>query len=143
MPDFILFRFAHRHTIFILISRLFMRILIIPIMSALSNVLQESELHSLEADLALQRQICEAARRLSLEEHISKPVRKNRLQQCKREEKKVKELQEAVLKHSINHGCVSPKMCSSSKQRGMSYLLLLLLWLLFLLSIHPSIIFTA
>uniref|UniRef100_W5KJY1 Innate immunity activator a n=1 Tax=Astyanax mexicanus TaxID=7994 RepID=W5KJY1_ASTMX len=70
---------------------------------------EESELHALEADLALHRQIYEAARRLSLEEHISKPVRKSRLQQCKREEKKVKELQEALLKHRINHGCVSPQ----------------------------------
>ncbi|XP_072537014.1 innate immunity activator protein isoform X2 [Salminus brasiliensis] len=77
---------------------------------------EESELHVLEADLALHRQIYEAARRLSLEEHISKPVRKSRLQQCKREEKKVKELQEAVLKHRINHGCVSPQTCRSSRQ---------------------------
>uniref|UniRef100_A0A8B9LPA4 Cytohesin Ubiquitin Protein Inducing domain-containing protein n=2 Tax=Astyanax mexicanus TaxID=7994 RepID=A0A8B9LPA4_ASTMX len=77
---------------------------------------EESELHALEADLALHRQIYEAARRLSLEEHISKPVRKSRLQQCKREEKKVKELQEAVLKHRINHGCVSPQTCRSSRQ---------------------------
>ncbi|KAL7884983.1 hypothetical protein AOLI_G00077530 [Acnodon oligacanthus] len=78
---------------------------------------EESELHALEADLALHRQIYEAARRLSLEEHISKPVRKSRLQQCKREEKKVKELQEAVLKHRMNHGCVSPQTCRSSRQR--------------------------
>ncbi|XP_046726365.1 innate immunity activator protein isoform X1 [Silurus meridionalis] len=77
---------------------------------------QKSELHSLEADLALQRQIYEAARRLSLEEHISKPVRKSRQQQCKREEKKVKELQEAVSKHCINYGRVSTKTCHSSRQ---------------------------
>uniref|UniRef100_A0A672KME1 Cytohesin Ubiquitin Protein Inducing domain-containing protein n=1 Tax=Sinocyclocheilus grahami TaxID=75366 RepID=A0A672KME1_SINGR len=76
---------------------------------------EESELHALEADLALQRQIYEAARKLSLEEHISKPVRKSRLQQCKREEKKLKELQDAILKHRINHGCVSPQtyLCMS------------------------------
>ncbi|XP_066500673.1 innate immunity activator protein isoform X2 [Hoplias malabaricus] len=80
---------------------------------------EESELHALEADLALHRQIYEAARRLSQEEHISKPVRKSRLQQCKREEKKVKELQEAVLKHRINHGCVSPQTCRSSRQRDL------------------------
>ncbi|KAI4884057.1 hypothetical protein NFI96_030656, partial [Prochilodus magdalenae] len=79
---------------------------------------EESELHALEADLALHRQIYEAARRLSLEEHISKPVRKSRVQQCKREEKKVKELQEAVLKHRVNHGCVSPQTCRSSRRRG-------------------------
>ncbi|XP_059378795.1 innate immunity activator protein-like isoform X2 [Carassius carassius] len=78
---------------------------------------EESELHALEADLALQRQIYEAVRKLSLEEHISKPVRKSRLQQCKREEKKLKELQDAILKHSINHGCVSPQTCYPSRQR--------------------------
>ncbi|XP_016329703.1 uncharacterized protein C1orf106 homolog isoform X1 [Sinocyclocheilus anshuiensis] len=80
---------------------------------------EESELHALEADLALQRQIYEAAQKLSLEEHISKPVRKSRLQQCKREEKKLKELQDAILKHRINHGCVSPQTCYSSRQRDL------------------------
>ncbi|XP_058641696.1 innate immunity activator protein isoform X2 [Onychostoma macrolepis] len=80
---------------------------------------EESELHALEADLALQRQIYEAARKLSLEEHISKPVRKSRLQQCKREEKKLKELQDVILKHRINHGCVSPQTCCSSRQRDL------------------------
>ncbi|KTF94216.1 hypothetical protein cypCar_00021142 [Cyprinus carpio] len=80
---------------------------------------EESELHALEADLALQRQIYEAARKLSLEEHISKPVRKSRLQQCKREEKKLKELQDVILKHRINHGCVSPQTCYSSRQRDL------------------------
>uniref|UniRef100_A0A8C2KNY9 Innate immunity activator a n=1 Tax=Cyprinus carpio TaxID=7962 RepID=A0A8C2KNY9_CYPCA len=80
---------------------------------------EESELHALEADLALQQQIYEAARKLSLEEHISKPVRKSRLQQCKREEKKLKELQDVILKHRINHGCVSPQTCYSSRQRDL------------------------
>ncbi|KAM9475420.1 innate immunity activator protein [Clarias gariepinus] len=80
---------------------------------------EESELHSLEADLALQRQIYEAARRLSLEENISKPVRKSRLQQCKREEKKMKELQETMLKHSLIHGSVLPKTCCFSRQRDL------------------------
>ncbi|XP_036844714.1 innate immunity activator protein-like isoform X3 [Oncorhynchus mykiss] len=42
---------------------------------------EDSELHSLEADLALQLQIVEAARRLSVEEHLSKPQKKSRLQQ--------------------------------------------------------------
>ncbi|XP_042618155.1 innate immunity activator protein-like isoform X3 [Cyprinus carpio] len=80
---------------------------------------EDSELHAIEADLALQRQIYEAVRKLSLEEHISKPVRKSRLQQCKREEKKLKELQDAILKHRINHGCVSPQTCYSSRQRDL------------------------
>ncbi|XP_026104949.1 innate immunity activator protein-like isoform X2 [Carassius auratus] len=78
---------------------------------------EESELHALEADLALQRQIYEAVRKLSLEEHISKPVRKSRLQQCKHEEKKLKELQDAILKQRINHGCLSPQTCYPSRQR--------------------------
>ncbi|XP_063064548.1 innate immunity activator protein isoform X2 [Engraulis encrasicolus] len=77
---------------------------------------EESVLQSLEAELALQRQICEAARRLSLEEHISKPVRKSRLQQCKRQERKMRELQETVFQHRIRHGCASPQTCHA-KQR--------------------------
>ncbi|XP_026885872.2 innate immunity activator protein isoform X1 [Electrophorus electricus] len=77
---------------------------------------EESELRALEADLALHQQIYEAVRRLSLEENLSKPVRKSRLQQCKHEERKVKELQEAVLKHHVSHGCVSPQTCCSSRQ---------------------------
>ncbi|XP_030641011.1 innate immunity activator protein [Chanos chanos] len=80
---------------------------------------QESELHALETDLALHQKIYEAARKLSLEEHLSKPVKKSRLQQCKREERKVKELQEAVLKHRINHGCVSPQTCHTSRQKDL------------------------
>ncbi|KAG5282127.1 hypothetical protein AALO_G00052530 [Alosa alosa] len=80
---------------------------------------EESVLSSLEAELSLQRQICEAARRLSLEEHLSKPVRKSRQQQCKREERKMRALQEAVFQHRIRHGCASPQMCHA-KQRDLS-----------------------
>ncbi|XP_031422871.1 innate immunity activator protein [Clupea harengus] len=80
---------------------------------------EESVLHSLEAELSLQRQICEAARRLSLEEHLSKPVRKSRLQQCKREERKMRDLQEAVFQHRVRHGCQSPQTCHA-KQRDLS-----------------------
>ncbi|XP_036844713.1 innate immunity activator protein-like isoform X2 [Oncorhynchus mykiss] len=69
---------------------------------------EDSELHSLEADLALQLQIVEAARRLSVEEHLSKPQKKSRLQQCKREDRKVKDLQEAVFQHRIRNECSSP-----------------------------------
>uniref|UniRef100_A0A3Q0QY07 Innate immunity activator a n=1 Tax=Amphilophus citrinellus TaxID=61819 RepID=A0A3Q0QY07_AMPCI len=71
---------------------------------------QDSELQALETDLALQRQIYEAARKLSLEENLSKPQKKSRLQQCKREEKKVKELQEAVFQHRIKSECNSPSV---------------------------------
>ncbi|XP_041702084.1 innate immunity activator protein-like [Coregonus clupeaformis] len=69
---------------------------------------EDSELHSLETDLALQLQIVEAARRLSVEEHLSKPQKKSRLQQCNREERKVKDLQEAVFQHRIRNDCSSP-----------------------------------
>uniref|UniRef100_A0A3Q2YS92 Innate immunity activator n=1 Tax=Hippocampus comes TaxID=109280 RepID=A0A3Q2YS92_HIPCM len=62
---------------------------------------EDSELHGLETELALQRQIYEAARKLSLEEKLSKPQKKSRMQQCKREEKKVRELQEALFQCRI------------------------------------------
>ncbi|XP_008294708.1 uncharacterized protein C1orf106 homolog [Stegastes partitus] len=77
---------------------------------------QDSELQALETDLALQRQICEAARKLSLEGNLSKPQKKSRLQQCKREEKKVKDLQEAVFQHRIKSECNSPCITSSASQ---------------------------
>ncbi|XP_029994089.1 LOW QUALITY PROTEIN: innate immunity activator protein [Sphaeramia orbicularis] len=77
---------------------------------------EDSELHALETDLALQRQIYEAARKLSLEENLSKPQKKSRAQQCKREEKKVKELQEAVFQQRIKSECNSPCINISSKQ---------------------------
>ncbi|CAG07473.1 unnamed protein product, partial [Tetraodon nigroviridis] len=60
---------------------------------------EDSELQTLETDLAVHQQIYEAARKLSLEEHLSKPQKKSRLQQCKREEKKVRQLQEALFQH--------------------------------------------
>ncbi|KAF3696823.1 Innate immunity activator protein [Channa argus] len=81
---------------------------------------EDSELQALETDLALQRQIYEAARKLSLEENLSKPQKKSRLQQCKREEKKVKDLQEAVFQHRIKSECNSPCInISSSQNKGL------------------------
>ncbi|XP_049436731.1 innate immunity activator protein [Epinephelus fuscoguttatus] len=77
---------------------------------------QDSELQVLETDLALQRQIYEAARKLSLEDNLSKPQRKSRLQQCKREEKKVKTLQEAVFQQRIKSECNSPCISISASQ---------------------------
>ncbi|XP_028265938.1 innate immunity activator protein isoform X2 [Parambassis ranga] len=77
---------------------------------------QDSELKVLETDLALQRQIYEAARKLSLEEKLSKPQKKSRLQQCKREEKKMKDLQEAVFQHRIKSACNSPCISTSTTQ---------------------------
>uniref|UniRef100_A0A3P9H246 Innate immunity activator a n=1 Tax=Oryzias latipes TaxID=8090 RepID=A0A3P9H246_ORYLA len=82
----------------------------------MQNNLQDSELQALETDLALQQQIYVAARKLSLEENLSKPQKKNRLLQCKREEKKVKDLQEAVFQHRIKSECNSPCVSTSSSQ---------------------------
>lgn len=73
-------------------------------------------MQALETDLALQQQIYEAARKLSLEENLSKPQKKSRLQQCKREEKKVKDLQEAVFQHRIKSECNSPCISVSTSQ---------------------------
>nr|XP_020475056.1 uncharacterized protein C1orf106 homolog isoform X2 [Monopterus albus] len=82
---------------------------------------QDSELQLLETDLAVQQQIYEAARKLSLEENLSKPQRKSRLQQCKREEKKVKDLQEAVFQHRIKSECDSPCISvSTSRNKDLS-----------------------
>lgn len=75
---------------------------------------QDPELQALETDLAVQQQIYEASRKLSLEENLSKPQKKSRLQQCKREEKKVKDLQEAVFQHRIKSECNSPCISISS-----------------------------
>ncbi|XP_032362935.1 innate immunity activator protein [Etheostoma spectabile] len=77
---------------------------------------QDSVLQVLETDLALQRQIYEAARKLSLEENLSKPQKKSRLQQCKRVEKKVKDLQEAVFQHRIKSECNSPNFSITNNQ---------------------------
>ncbi|XP_029291971.1 LOW QUALITY PROTEIN: innate immunity activator protein [Cottoperca gobio] len=77
---------------------------------------QDSELQLLETDLALQRQIYEAARKLSQEDKLSKPQKKSRLQQCKREEKKVKDLQEAVFQQRIKSQCNSPCISISNNQ---------------------------
>lgn len=69
---------------------------------------EESELSLVDADLALQMKIYEAARKLCEEHHMSKAVRKSRLQQCKREEKKLKLLQEKAFQIRLDHGRSSP-----------------------------------
>lgn len=79
---------------------------------------QDSELQALETELALQQKIYEAARKLSLEDHLSKPQKKSRLQQCKKEENKVKELQEAVIQHRIKSECNSPCITVSGSQNN-------------------------
>ncbi|KAM8868257.1 innate immunity activator protein-like isoform 1-T2 [Synchiropus picturatus] len=69
---------------------------------------EESELSLIDAELALQTKIYEAARKLCQEEHLSKAIRRSRLQQCKREEKKLKQLQESAFHLRLEHGRTSP-----------------------------------
>ncbi|XP_071192028.1 innate immunity activator protein-like isoform X1 [Salvelinus alpinus] len=77
----------------------------------------DSELNSVEAELSLQLQIYKAARRLCHEEHLSKAVKRSRLQQCKREEKKVKQLQETAFQLRLQHGRSSPRPGCISTRR--------------------------
>ncbi|XP_016337877.1 uncharacterized protein C1orf106 homolog isoform X2 [Sinocyclocheilus anshuiensis] len=70
---------------------------------------EDSELSSVEANLALQQQIYVAAQRLCKEEHLSKAVKRSRLQQYQREERKLKDLQEAVFRLRLEHGRSSPR----------------------------------
>ncbi|KAL6111623.1 inava [Pungitius sinensis] len=69
---------------------------------------EESDLNLVDAELALQMKIYEAARKLCEEDHLSKAVKKSRLKQCKREEKKVKRLQETAFQLRLEHGRSSP-----------------------------------
>ncbi|XP_054641758.1 innate immunity activator b isoform X2 [Dunckerocampus dactyliophorus] len=69
---------------------------------------EESALNIVDAELALQFKIYEAARKLCEERHLSKAVRKSRLEQCKREEKKLKRLQETAFQLRLEHGQSSP-----------------------------------
>ncbi|KAF7654695.1 hypothetical protein LDENG_00066520 [Lucifuga dentata] len=66
------------------------------------------KLNLVDADLALQMKIYEAARKLYEEDHLSKAVRKSRLQQFKRAEKKLKQLQETAFQLRLEHGRSSP-----------------------------------
>ncbi|XP_051532365.1 innate immunity activator protein-like isoform X1 [Myxocyprinus asiaticus] len=69
---------------------------------------EDSKLSSVETELALQQQIYVAAQRLCQEEHLSKAVKKSRLQQYQREERKLKDLQDAVFRLQLEHGRASP-----------------------------------
>ncbi|KAI3369460.1 hypothetical protein L3Q82_007674 [Scortum barcoo] len=69
---------------------------------------EESELSLADAELAIQMKIYEAARKLCEEEHLSKAVRKSRLQHRKRAEKKLKQLQETAFQLRLEHGRSSP-----------------------------------
>ncbi|XP_051529111.1 innate immunity activator protein-like isoform X2 [Myxocyprinus asiaticus] len=70
---------------------------------------EDSELSSVEAKLALQHQIKVAVQRLCQEEHLSKSVKRSRQQQYQREERKLKDLQEAAFRLRLEHGRSSPR----------------------------------
>ncbi|KAJ8258305.1 hypothetical protein COCON_G00173170 [Conger conger] len=74
---------------------------------------EHPELGPLEAELALQLQIYEAARGLCQEEHRSKAVRRSRLQQCRAAERRVKELQESAFQLRLRLGRGSPRPTAS------------------------------
>ncbi|XP_068172464.1 innate immunity activator b isoform X2 [Antennarius striatus] len=69
---------------------------------------KDSELSLVDAELALQMKIFEAACKLCKEEHLGKAVKKSRLLQCKREEKKLKQLQESAFQLRLERGRSSP-----------------------------------
>ncbi|XP_077459032.1 innate immunity activator b isoform X1 [Stigmatopora argus] len=69
---------------------------------------EDSALNLVDAELALQFKIYEAARKLCEENHLSKAVRKSRLEQCKRKEQKLKILQETAFQLRLEHGQSSP-----------------------------------
>lgn len=78
--------------------------------------LQDSELSLVDAELALQMKIFEAARKLCDEERLSKAVKKSRLLQYKREEKKVKRLQELAFQLRLERGRSSPHPAFNASQ---------------------------
>lgn len=61
----------------------------------------QDPLSTLERDLALQLQIAEASRCLSREENLTKQVRKRRKSAVLKEEKKLKELEQALVEHHL------------------------------------------
>ncbi|XP_034022736.1 innate immunity activator b [Thalassophryne amazonica] len=69
---------------------------------------EETEMSLVDTELALQMKIYEAARKLCEEAHLSKAVKKSRVQQCKQEEKKLKRLQEMAFQLRLEHGRSSP-----------------------------------
>ncbi|KAM3621403.1 uncharacterized protein V6R79_010867 [Siganus canaliculatus] len=69
---------------------------------------EDSELALVDAELALQMKIFQAARKLCEEDHLSKAVKRSRLQQCRREEKKLKQLQETAFQLRLERGRSSP-----------------------------------
>lgn len=77
---------------------------------------QDTELSLVDAELALQMKIFEAARKLCEEERLSKAVKKSRLLQCKQEEKKLKRLQELAFQLRLEHGRSSPHPAFNASQ---------------------------
>ncbi|XP_051767737.1 innate immunity activator b [Ctenopharyngodon idella] len=86
---------------------------------SISHRTENAELNSLEAELALQQQIYMAAQRLCQENHPSKAVKRSHLQQYHREERKLKDLQEAVFRLRLEHSRSSPRP-GMIAQRGAS-----------------------
>ena len=83
-----------------------------------TTVFQQSELILVDAELALQLKIYEAARKLFDEDHLSKAVKKSRSQQCKREGKKLKQLQDTSFQLRMKHGRSSPLPAFNISQQG-------------------------
>lgn len=77
---------------------------------------QDSELSLVDAELALQMKIFEAARKLCEEERLSKAVKKSRLLQYKQEEKKLKRLQELAFQLRLERGRSSPHPAFNASQ---------------------------
>ncbi|CAF96528.1 unnamed protein product, partial [Tetraodon nigroviridis] len=77
---------------------------------------KDSELSSVDGQLALQTKIFEAARKLCEEERLSKAVKKSRQLQCKREEKKLKRLQELAFQLRLERGRSSPHPALNASQ---------------------------
>ncbi|XP_068598787.1 innate immunity activator b [Brachionichthys hirsutus] len=86
---------------------------------SIPQVSKDSELSLVDAELALQTKIFEASCKLCKEDHLSKAVKKSRLLQCKREEKKLKRLQEASFRLRLEHGRSSPLPAFNIPQQDM------------------------
>lgn len=102
------------------------------------TLLQDSELNLVDAQLALQMKIFEAARKLCEEDRLSKAVKRSRIVQCKREEKKLKRLQEIAFQLRLERGRSSPlpafnivqgESCSTQTHARISWIFTLFVFL--------------
>lgn len=73
---------------------------------------------TLERDLALQLQIAEAARCLSREENLTKQVRKRRKSAVLKEEKKLKDLEQALNEYRLAARHLTPLRASAPVLEG-------------------------